>query len=140
MSERRRFIVKTGGALVAAGVVTVAGGPYVIAQPKIQWRMSTAFSAAFDVHLRAAQQMAKVVEEASSGRFQIAVFPGGQIMQPFDCFDAAVQGKIEAFMANSYYWTDRKYRQHGPEEEPAVEWFSTVPFGMNTKGMSAWFH
>ena len=90
-------------------------------------------------HLRAAQQMAKVVEEASSGRFQIAVFPGGQIMQPFDCFDAAVQGKIEAFMANSYYWTDRKYRQHGPEEEPAVEWFSTVPFGMNTEGMSAWF-
>src|SRR5215470_7249117 len=140
MSERRRFIVKTGGALVAAGAAAVAGGPHVVAQPKVQWRMSTAFSAAFDVHLRAAQQMAKVVEEASSGRFQIAVFPGGQIMQPFECFDAAAQGKIEAFMANSYYWTDRRYRQHGPEEEPAVEWFSTVPFGMNTEGMSAWFH
>ena len=140
MSERRRFIATAGGLVTAAATTTVVDAPHVIAQPKIQWRMSTAFSAAFDVHLRAAQQMAKVVEEVSSGRFQIAVFPGGQIMQPFECFDAAAQGKIEAFMANSYYWTDRRYRQHGPEEEPAVEWFSTVPFGMNTEGMSAWFH
>jgi len=138
-SARRSFIVTASGALVAAAAATVVDAPSVIAQPKVQWRMSTAFSTAFDVHLRAAQQMAKVVEEMSGGRFQIAVFPGGQIMQPFECFDAASQGKIEAFMANSYYWTDRKYRQHGPEEEPAVEWFSTVPFGMNTEGMSAWF-
>ena len=138
-SARRRFIVTAGGTLVTAAAAAIVDFPHVIAQPKVQWRMSTAFSAAFDVHLRAAQQMAKVVEEASGGRFQIAVFPGGQIMQPFECFDAASQGKIDAFMANSYYWTDRKYRQHGPEEEPAVEWFSTVPFGMNTEGMSAWF-
>ena len=138
-SARRRFIVTAGGALATAAAAAVIDAPNVIAQPRIQWRMSTAFSAAFDVHLRAAQQMAKVVEETSGGRFQIAVFPGGQIMKPFECFDAASQGTIEAFMANSYYWTDRKYRQHGPEEEPAVEWFSTVPFGMNTEGMSAWF-
>jgi TRAP-type mannitol/chloroaromatic compound transport system substrate-binding protein len=139
-SARRSFIVTTSGALVTAAAAAVVDAPSVIAQPKVQWRMSTAFSTAFDVHLRAAQQMAQVVEEASGGRFQIAVFPGGQIMPPFECFDAASQGKIEAFMGNSYYWTNRKYRQHGPEEEPAVEWFSTVPFGMNTEGMSAWFH
>jgi TRAP-type mannitol/chloroaromatic compound transport system substrate-binding protein len=102
-SARRSFITTASGAMVAAAAATVVDAPSVIAQPKVQWRMSTAFSTAFDVHLRAAQQMAKVVEEASGGRFQIAVFPGGQIMQPFECFDAASQGKIEAFMANSYY-------------------------------------
>jgi TRAP-type mannitol/chloroaromatic compound transport system substrate-binding protein len=52
-------------------------------------------------------------------------------MPPFECFDAASKGTIEAFMGGSYYWTDR---------EPAVDWFSTVPFGMDPEGMTAWFH
>ena len=129
--ERRRFIVKAGGVLAAAGAAAVIDAPHVIAQPKVQWRMSTAFGPALDVHARAAERLAKVVEETSGGRFRIEVFPGGQIMAPFDCFDAASQGTIEAFMAGSYYWTKR---------EPAVDWFSTVPFGMNPAGMLAWFY
>ena len=41
--ERRRFIVKAGGTLAAAGAAAVVDAPNVIAQPKIQWRMSTAW-------------------------------------------------------------------------------------------------
>jgi TRAP-type C4-dicarboxylate transport system substrate-binding protein len=33
----------------------------------------------------------------SGGRFRIEVFPGGQLMKPFECFEAAAQGKIEAY-------------------------------------------
>jgi TRAP-type mannitol/chloroaromatic compound transport system substrate-binding protein len=72
-----------------------------------------------------------VVEEMSGGRFRIEVFPGGQIMLPLDCFEAASRGTIEAFMASAYYWTAK---------EPAVEWFTTVPFGMNAEGMQAWYY
>ncbi len=126
--ERRRFIVRAGGALAAAAAVNA---PNVIAQPKVQWRMSTAFTAVFDIHHGAAQRLAKVVEEMSGGRFRIEVFPGGQIMPPFDCFDAASKGTIEAFMGSGQYWIDK---------EPALEWFTTVPFGMNPEGMAAWFY
>ncbi|HEY7139410.1 MAG TPA: ABC transporter substrate-binding protein [Methylomirabilota bacterium] len=129
--QRRRFLVKASGALAAVGAAAVVDAPYVIAQPKVQWRMSTAFGPALDVHDRTAQQLARIVEETSGGRFRIEVFPGGQIMPPFACFDAASQGTIQAFMAGSYYWT---------EKEPAVDWFSTVPFGMNPAGMAAWLH
>jgi TRAP-type mannitol/chloroaromatic compound transport system substrate-binding protein len=59
------------------------------------------------------------------------VFPGGQIMQPFECFDAASKGTIEAFMAAPFYWA---------EKEPAIQWFHTVPFGMNPEGMAAWYY
>lgn len=72
-----------------------------------------------------------MVEETSGGRFRIEVFPGGQIMQPFECFDAASRGTIEAFMASAYYWTAK---------EPAVEWFTAVPFGMNAEGRAAWYY
>jgi TRAP-type mannitol/chloroaromatic compound transport system substrate-binding protein len=77
--------------------------------------------------------LATVVEETSGGRLRIEVFPGGQIMPPFECFDAASKGIIEAFMGSAYYWA-------GPKSEPAFEWFTTVPFGMNPEGMAAWFH
>jgi len=106
--RRRRFILKAGGGLAAAGTAVVVHAPSVIAQPKIQWRMSTAFSSALDWHQGVAERLAKVVEEMSGARFRIEVFPGGQIMPPFECFDAASKGTIEAFMGGSYYWTDRE--------------------------------
>jgi TRAP-type mannitol/chloroaromatic compound transport system substrate-binding protein len=129
--ERRRFIVKAGGALVAAGAATVVDTPHVIAQPKIQWRMSTTWTPALDVFQGTAQRLATLVDEMSGGRFRMEVFPGGQIMPPFACFDAASKGTIEAFMGSGQYWTDK---------EPALEWFATIPFGMNAAGMAAWYH
>jgi TRAP-type mannitol/chloroaromatic compound transport system substrate-binding protein len=132
MTERRRFIVTGSGALAAVAAAALVDAPNVIAQPKIQWRMSTTWTPALDVHQGAAQRLAKIVEELTGGRFRIEVFPGGQIMRAFECFEAASRGTIEAFMGCSYYWT----AQTG---EPAVEWFTTVPFGMNAEGMGAWY-
>ena len=128
MSNRRKFIAKVGGVVAAA---VAAGAPNVIAQPKIQWRMSTSWPPTLDVLLGGAQRFAQIVDEMSGGRFRIDVFPGGQIMGPFDCFDAASQGKIEAFHSGPIFWDAR---------EPAIQWFSTVPFGMNCEGMAAWFY
>ncbi len=131
MTERRRFIATASGAMAAVAAATIVDAPNVIAQPKVQWRMSTAFPPALDVLQGAAERLAKVVEETSGGRFRIEVFPGGQIMPPFACFDATSQGKIEAFMGSGQYWHDK---------EPALEWFTTIPFGMNPEGMAAWYH
>jgi len=131
MIGRRRLITKMGWAAAAAVAATATDAPTVIAQPKVQWRMSTAWTPALDHLQGAAQRLAKVVDEMSGGRFHIEVFPGGQIMAPLDCFDATSKGTIEAYMASAYYWTAK---------EPAVEWFTTVPFGMNKEGMAAWFY
>src|SRR5438445_279482 len=79
MTERRRFIVKAGGAMAAVAAATIADAPNVIAQPKVQWRMSTAWTRASDIVQGAAERLAKVVEETSGGRFRIEVFPGGQV-------------------------------------------------------------
>ena len=130
MSQRRRFIAGAGGVVAAVAASAIVDAPSVIAQPKIQWRLSTAYPAATDILHEAAQRLARIVEEGTGGRFRIEVFPGGQILQPFECFDAASQGRIEAFMAVSSYWAGR---------EPALEWFQTIPFGLNPDGMMAWF-
>src|SRR5574342_826532 len=129
-TERRRFIATAGG-VMAAATAAIVDAPNVIAQPKIQWRMSTAYPAVLDQLQGAAQRLAKAVEEMSGGRFRIEVFPGGQIMQPFECFVAASEGKIEAYLGTAQYLRDR---------EPGIEWFATIPFGMNAEGMAAWYY
>jgi TRAP-type mannitol/chloroaromatic compound transport system substrate-binding protein len=129
-TARRRFLAKAGGAIAAAATGVMVDAPHVIAQPKVQWRMSTTWTPALDVLQGSAQQLAGLVESMSGGRFRIEVFPGGQIMRPFECFDATSNGTIEAFMGAPYYWASK---------EPAAQWFATVPFGMNTAGMAAWY-
>src|SRR5215510_13948671 len=129
MSDRRRFIAKAGGVMAAAAATAITDAPHVIAQPKVQWRMSTAFPPALDIQKSASERLAKIVDETTGGRFRIEVFPGGQIMPPFECFEAASHGKIDAYYGQSYYW------RAAVAKEPALEWFSTLPFGMNPEGM-----
>src|SRR5712692_5625980 len=102
--ERRRFLVKAGGVLVAAGATAVVDAPNVIAQPKFQWRMSTSWTPALDVLQGGAQRLSKIVEEMSNARLKIQVFAGGELMPAFACFDATQQGTIESFMSAPYYW------------------------------------
>ena len=128
-TERRTFFAKTGAVAVAASAGIAA--PSVIAQPRVHWRLSTAWPPQLDMLQGAAQRLARIVDEMSGGRFRIDVYPGGQIMPPFECFDATSKGTIEAFMAAAYYWTAK---------DPAVEWFTTVPFGLDPQGMSIWYY
>jgi TRAP-type mannitol/chloroaromatic compound transport system substrate-binding protein len=126
--KRRQFIVKTSGALAAAGAPAIVEAPHVIAQPKIQWRMPTTWGTG-DVLLGCAQQFAKLVEEMSGGRLRIEVFAAGQLMPPFACFDETSKGAVDVFIGVSYYWA---------QKEPAAPWFADVPFGLNTSGRVTW--
>ncbi len=129
MEGRRRFIVQ-GATLAAATAAATVNAPSVIAQPKFQWRMSTTWTPALDVLQGGAQRFAKIVDEMSGGRLKIQVFAGGELMPAFGCFDATSQGTIECFNAAPYYWAGK---------EPAVQWFSAVPFSLNPQGMMAWY-
>ena len=129
--KRRRFVMNAAGTLVAVGAAAVVDAPNVIAQPKVQWRMSTTWTPVLDVLQGNAQRLGQIVEEMSGGRFRIEVVPGGQIMGPFECFDAVSKGTIEAYMGSPQYWSAK---------DPAIEWFATIPFGMNPEGMAAWFY
>ena len=128
--QRRRFILRAGGVLATAGAAAVVEAPFVIAQPKVQWRMPSAYPPATDILLGAAQRVAKVVDEMSGGRFRIEVSPSGQVVPPLEVFDAASKGTVEAYQAISIFWVAK---------EPAAPWFGTVPFGLNAEGLAAWY-
>src|SRR5205814_10196701 len=64
--ERRHFLPKTA---VAAGAtaVALADAPNVIAQQRLQWRMSTTWTPAPDVLPGAAQKRAQMGDDRSAG-------------------------------------------------------------------------
>jgi len=126
--KRRKFMAGAGAAV--AGAAGIVHAPAVIAQQKYRWRMPTTWTPALNVMLGSAQRLAKMVDEMSGGRLTIEVFPAGQIVPPLGVFDACSQGTVEAFMGASYYWVAK---------DPAVQWFCSVPFGMNPGGMASWY-
>src|SRR5207245_1983790 len=83
-----------------------------------------------DVCQGSAQHLGKIIDDMSGGRLKIQVFAGGELMPAFGCFDAACQGTIECFMGAPYYWAGK---------EPAMQWFSAVPFSLNPQGMMTWY-
>jgi TRAP-type mannitol/chloroaromatic compound transport system substrate-binding protein len=129
--ERRRFLVK-GGVLVAAGATAaVVDAPNVIAQPKYKWRLSTSWPPKFHPPGIAAELLAKTAEELTGGRLKIEVYGGGELVPALENFEAARRGTIEAGHSAAYYWAGK---------EPATQWFTAVPFGLNTQGTTAWLY
>ena len=92
LTERRRFLVKAGGALAAVAAAAIVDAPNVIAQPKVKWRMPTTWTPALDVLQGSALRLAQLVEEMSGGRFRIEVSSAGQIMPPLGCLRRHLPG------------------------------------------------
>ncbi|MGH2627570.1 MAG: TRAP transporter substrate-binding protein, partial [Anaerolineales bacterium] len=129
--ERRRFLVKAGGALTLAGAAAAVEAPSVIAQPKFQWRMVTTWPKGLATLHGAALRFADYVDTLSAGRLKIQVFAAGELIPPFGSFDAVSQGTVELAHSAAYYWAGKT---------PACQWFGAVPFGLSAQGMNAWFY
>src|SRR5262249_62375868 len=103
MTGRRNFLTKASGAAVAVTAATIIDAPNVIAQSKVQWRMSTAWTPANDLLQGAALRLAKVVQEASGGGFPNQGFPGGPSHPPVEGLARPPTGARGAFQALSSF-------------------------------------
>lgn len=126
--RRRRFVASAAG-LVAAGAGAAA--PAAIAQPRFQWRLAAGWPASADVLWGGSRRFAALVDDLTGGRLKVEAYPGGELMPLSDVFDACAQGTIEAFHSAPYYWVGK---------DPAMQWFSAVPFGLNAQGTASWYY
>jgi len=135
--ERREFLKK--GSLAAAGI-GIAGlaactgknenkSPGLITHKSFEWKMVTAWSPHFPILGEGANRLAKEIEQMSSGRLKINVYGGGELVPPLESFDAVSQGMAEMGHSASYYWAGKA---------GATQFFTSLPFGMNTQQTNAW--
>src|SRR6195256_3621707 len=125
--KRRDFIKVTG--LGVAGAATMAAPAIAQSMPEIKWRMTTSWPKSLDTLHGGAEMMAKVVGEATDGKFQIQTFAAGEIVPGLQVLDAVQNGTVE--MGNTalyYYWG----------KDPAFTFGTALPFGLNTRQMISW--
>ena len=106
--------------------------PTIDANKIYRWKMVTTWLANFPIFQEGAEKFANDVRIMSSGRLDIQVFAGGELVPALQAFDAVSQGSVEMGHGSAYYWAGKV---------PEAQFFSTVPFGMTARGMHAWlFH
>ena len=96
-----------------------------------EWKMVTTWPKNFPGLGSAAENFSRYVNEMSGGRLTVHVYGAGEIVPPFEVFDAVSQGVADAGHGASYYWKGKI---------PASVFFTTIPFGMNAQEMNGWFH
>ncbi|MFO7909038.1 TRAP transporter substrate-binding protein [Vreelandella aquamarina] len=127
---QRRHFLKTAG-LGAAGV---AAAPFVSsahAQETITWDMVTSWPKNFPALGTGANDFAARVEALSGGRMRIRVHGAGELVPALEVFDAVSAGTAEMGHSASYYWRGKV---------AASQFFTAVPFGMNTQETNAWLY
>ena len=129
--NRRKFL--TGAAVSGA----ILGAPAIAsAQSKttFNWKMTNAYGPGSPFYVQgpgSPMDFCKKVEEMSGGRLKIQHFAAGELIPALEGFDAVSKGMVEMNAANAYFWAGKI---------PAAQYFTTVPFGMNTQGMNAWMY
>jgi len=128
--DRRKFI-KTAGAssLIAGGALVSA--PAVHAAKKIKWKMVTAWPKNFPGLGSGANQLAKLINDMSSGRIKVKVYGAGEMVPPFEVFDAVSKGTAQMGHASAMYWKGKS---------EAAQFFSAIPFGFTGQEMDAWLY
>jgi TRAP-type mannitol/chloroaromatic compound transport system substrate-binding protein len=124
----RRVALKNAG---IAGVLAAGVAPAVHAQAAVRWRLSSSFPKALDTIFGAANTFADAVKAMSGGKFEISVHAAGEITPPFGVVDAVQQGSVEMSHTAPYYFFGKN---------DAFALGCAVPFGLNSRQMSAWMY
>jgi TRAP-type mannitol/chloroaromatic compound transport system substrate-binding protein len=139
--ERRNFVrqalglaaggVAASAALIGCGSKGGEGGaaPAVHTQKKFQWRMVMVVPKTFKIWGEGMVDFANRVKLMSGGRLEIKVYGGKELVPEMETFDTVKNGTVEMGHSAAYYWQGKL---------PAAVFFTSVPFGMNTTGMTAW--
>jgi TRAP-type mannitol/chloroaromatic compound transport system substrate-binding protein len=126
--ERRSFIQRAG----IAGVLAAGAAPAVVhAQANIRWRLASSFPKSLDTIYGAAEVFAKKVGDMSGGKFQITTHAAGELVPAFGVLDAVGNGTVEMANTAPYYFFGK---------DPTYALDCAIPFGLNSRQMSAWMY
>lgn len=126
------FVLFTGLAIIACSPPDATNEDGTIDTSKVyRWKMVTTWPPGFPVLQEGAERFAENLAEMSNGRLQVKVYAGGELIPALQTFDAVSQGTVEMGHGSAYYWAGKV---------PEAQFFSTVPFGMNPRGMNAWLY
>jgi TRAP-type mannitol/chloroaromatic compound transport system substrate-binding protein len=127
--ERREFLRNTGASATAGLTATLAAPAIAQGLPTVKWRLSSSYPKSLDILYGGAEALAKRVAAVTDGKFEIRVFAPGEIVPAFGVVDALQQGSIECAYTAPFYFFGK---------DPTIALGAAIPFGMNSRQMTAW--
>ena len=120
--KRRKFLKNTLG----VGAITAASSlaAPAIAKGKIQWKMVTCWPKNFPALGTGVKRIADAIYAMSDGRLEIKIYGAGELVPPFEVFDAVREGIAEMGHDAPYYWTAK---------HSAMPFFTCVPGGLTAQ-------
>lgn len=125
MTITRRSVIKTALAGSAAAAVAAPA----ISQGRVELRMVTTWPKGFPGLGTGAERLARRIGELTDGKLTVRVSASGELVPPFESFDAVARGTADMVHALPSYWQNKS---------KAVNFFATVPFGFTAPEMGAW--
>ena len=147
--ERRKFLRKateagigitagvgTAGLLTAcqgesAGETATAAADCSQSSETIHWKMVTTWPRNFPGLGTGANNLAETITRISGGRLVVKVYGGGELVPPFEIFDAVSSGTAQMGHGAPYYWKGKI---------PAAQYFAGVPFGFTAQEQNSWLY
>ncbi len=97
----------------------------------IHWKMVTTWPRDFPGLGTGANRLAEYINRMSGGRLEVKVFGGGELVPPFEIFDAVSNGTAQMGHGAPYYWKGKI---------PAAQFFAGVPFGLTAQEQNSWLY
>jgi TRAP-type mannitol/chloroaromatic compound transport system substrate-binding protein len=136
MSMKRRTFISA--ALASTAVGATLGAPAIAraaaSTETFNFKMTNAYPPGAPFYVQgpgSPMDFCDKVRAMSGGRMNIQHFAAGELIPAMEGFNAVAGGMVEMNAANAYFWAGKI---------PAAQYYTTVPFGMNTQGMAAWLY
>lgn len=138
-SRTRTALLLLAAGLLAAGCGASSpdagdgGGDAVGAQaaPVLEWTLLSTVPRGTPWPGTAALRLAERIEAMSGGRLRVRVSGAGELVPPFEVFDAVAQGRAEMGHGVAFYWRGKV---------PEAAFFTAVPFGMTAQEVNGWLY
>ena len=145
--ERRSFLKKAGAGIAvgaAAGMAacgkseqtaapaTTPAAPAVhTGLPAVQWRMTSSFPKSIDTLYGSSELLANRLREITGGKFDIRIFPAGEIVPGLQALDAVSSGTVECAHSPTYFYIGK---------DPTLGLGTGIPFGLNARQQHSWWY
>jgi TRAP-type mannitol/chloroaromatic compound transport system substrate-binding protein len=125
--DRRTALSLTGG-----GVAGALAAPHVArAQETHNWSMAMTWPTGAPGVGVNAERCARMIETMSGGRISITLYGAGELVPPFEVFDAVAEGTAQLGHGAPYFWQGK---------DRVFHFFTGVPFGFTAAEHSGWLY
>ncbi|PCJ85886.1 MAG: ABC transporter substrate-binding protein [Hyphomicrobiales bacterium] len=126
--SRRKFL-KSSAIIGAAATATTLASPALAQEAGLKWKIVTSWPKNAPGVGVNAQRLADKITAMSNGELTVSLFGAGELVPPFEVFDAVSSGTAELGHATPYYWQGK---------DPSFHFFTGVPFGLMAHEHAAW--